>query len=216
MKITKAEFITSAATKAQFITSDKPIIAVSGRSNVGKSSFINMLASRKKLARVSQQPGRTRLINYFDFGSFILADLPGYGFAKVSKQEKAKWAKMLDDFFAEKEKISRVFALCDIRHAPTADDRDMVAYLYYNLIPFTIIATKADKLPRSRVPAALDTIAGAFGCGKGDIIVTSAQTRQGYDNVLAAIERTISSFSEKIADGEEGDEEDDGEGDEEV
>ena len=98
MKITKAEFITSAAQKSQFITPAKPMIAVCGRSNVGKSSFINMLANRKKLARVSQQPGRTRLVNYFDFGSFILADLPGYGYARVSKAEKIKWAKMLDDF----------------------------------------------------------------------------------------------------------------------
>lgn len=206
MKITKAEFITSAAGKSQFISADKPIIAVSGRSNVGKSSFINMLAGRRKLARVSQQPGRTHLINYFDFGSFILADLPGYGFAKVSKQEKAKWAKMLDDFFAEKQKISRVFALCDIRHEPTADDRDMVSYLYYNLIPFTVIATKADKLPRSKIPASVDKIAASFGCGKGDIVVTSAQTRQGYDEVLSAIERTIAAF----ADGNKGedDEED--------
>ncbi len=206
MKITKAEFITSAAGKSQFISADKPIIAVSGRSNVGKSSFINMLAGRRKLARVSQQPGRTRLINYFDFGSFILADLPGYGFAKVSKQEKAKWAKMLDDFFAEKQKISRVFALCDIRHEPTADDRDMVSYLYYNLIPFTVIATKADKLPRSKISASVDKIAASFGCGKGDIVVTSAQTRQGYDEVLSAIERTIAAF----ADGDKGedDEED--------
>ena len=88
MKITKAEFITSAAGKGQFLKTDKPIVAVCGRSNVGKSSFINMLANRKKLARVSQQPGRTRLVNYFDFGSFILADLPGYGYARVSKAER--------------------------------------------------------------------------------------------------------------------------------
>lgn len=204
MKITKAEFITSAASKSQFLSADKPIIAVSGRSNVGKSSFINMLAGRKKLARVSQQPGRTRLINYFDFGTFILADLPGYGFAKVSKQEKAKWAKMLDDFFAEKQKISRVFALCDVRHEPTADDKSMIAYLYYNLIPFTVIATKADKLPRSKVPASVDKIALSFGCGKGDIIVTSSQTRQGYDAVLEAIERTVKTYCEKPEEADDG------------
>lgn len=204
MKITKAEFITSAASKSQFLSADKPIIAVSGRSNVGKSSFINMLAGRKKLARVSQQPGRTRLINYFDFGTFILADLPGYGFAKVSKQEKAKWAKMLDDFFAEKQKISRVFALCDVRHEPTEDDKSMIAYLYYNLIPFTVIATKADKLPRSKVPASVDKIASSFGCGKGDIIVTSSQTRQGYDAVLEAIERTVKTYCDKPEGADEG------------
>jgi GTP-binding protein len=151
IKITNAKFITSAASKSQFIESDKPIIAVCGKSNVGKSSFINMLANQKKLAKVSQEPGRTRLINYFDFGEFILADLPGYGFARVSKTEKAKWAKMLDDFFAEKEKITHVFSLCDIRHDPTEDDKTMVQYLYYNLIPFTVVATKADKISRQKV-----------------------------------------------------------------
>ena len=123
LKITNAEFITSAASKSQFITSDKPIIAVCGKSNVGKSSFINMLANRKKLAKVSKDPGRTRLINYFDLGEFILADLPGYGFARVSKEEKLKWARLLDDFFADKKNIAHVFSLADIRHSPTADDR---------------------------------------------------------------------------------------------
>ena len=106
MVIKNATFITSAATKAQFITPDKPMIAVCGKSNVGKSSFINMLANRKKLAKTSSAPGRTRLVNYFDFGEFILADLPGYGFAKVSKMEKEKWAKTLDSFFKDKEKIA--------------------------------------------------------------------------------------------------------------
>ena len=102
-KITNAKFITSAASKAQFIKPDKPVIAVCGKSNVGKSSFINMLANQNKLARVSKDPGRTRLVNYFDFGEFILADLPGYGFARVSKAEKLKWAKLLDDFFEDKD-----------------------------------------------------------------------------------------------------------------
>ncbi|MDE6869072.1 MAG: ribosome biogenesis GTP-binding protein YihA/YsxC, partial [Clostridia bacterium] len=125
LKITNAEFIISAADKSQFVKSEKPIIAVCGKSNVGKSSFINMLAGRKKLAKVSKDPGRTRLINYFDFGDFILADLPGYGFARVSKQEKDKWARLLETFFAEKC-ADHVFALCDIRHDPTADDRHMV------------------------------------------------------------------------------------------
>ena len=106
LRITNATFITSAARADQFISSNKPIIAVCGKSNVGKSSFINMLANQKKLAKVSQAPGRTRLVNYFDFGEFILADLPGYGYAKVSKEEKVKWAKTLDAFFEQKNSIS--------------------------------------------------------------------------------------------------------------
>jgi GTP-binding protein len=191
IKITNAKFITSAASKSQFIQSDKPIIAVCGKSNVGKSSFINMLANQKKLARVSQEPGRTRLINYFDFGQFILADLPGYGFAKVSKAEKAKWAQMLDDFFAEKDKIAHVFSLCDIRHDPSADDRSMVEYLYFNLIPFTIIATKADKLSRMKVKASVNNIAAIYKCGEGNIIATSAQTRQGLNEVLEKLDQIV-------------------------
>lgn len=192
LKITNAKFITSAASKTQFIESEKPIIAVCGKSNVGKSSFINMLAGQKKLAKTSQSPGRTRLINYFDFGSFILADLPGYGFARVSKEEKAKWARLLDDFFADKEKIAHVFSLCDIRHDPTADDQTMVNYLYQRVMPFTIVATKSDKLSRTQIDKSLTNIAAVYKCGKGDIIATSAQTKQGLEAVLAEIENIIS------------------------
>lgn len=191
IKITKAEYLTSAADKSGFIKSDKPIVAVCGKSNVGKSSFINKLANRKKLARVSQEPGRTRLINYFDFGQFILADLPGYGYAKVSKAEKAKWAKMLDDFFAEKENIAHVFALCDIRHDPTADDRTMIDFLYRRLIPFTIVATKADKLSRQKVKQNVSNIAAIYKCGSGDIVAASSVTRQGLDEVLLAVEQIV-------------------------
>jgi GTP-binding protein len=197
IKITNAKFITSAASKSQFIESEKPIIAVCGKSNVGKSSFINMLANQKKLARVSQEPGRTRLINYFDFGAFVLADLPGYGYAKVSKTEKAKWAKMLDDFFAEKEKIAHVFSLCDIRHDPTEDDKAMVNFLYYHLIPFTVVATKADKLSKNKVQLSLNNIAAIYKCGEGDIIATSSQTRFGLDKVLEAIEKVIALAGDK-------------------
>jgi GTP-binding protein len=195
IKITNAKFITSAASKSQFIQSDKPIIAVCGKSNVGKSSFINMLANQKKLAKVSQEPGRTRLINYFDFGAFILADLPGYGFARVSKAEKAKWAKMLDDFFAEKDKIAHIFSLCDIRHDPSEDDKAMVNYLYYNLIPFTVIATKADKISRQKIKLSVNNIASIYKCGEGDIIATSAQTKFGLEQVLAKIEQIITVFN---------------------
>ena len=190
LKITKAEFITSAASKAQFVKTDKPIIAVCGKSNVGKSSFINMLAGRKKLAKVSKEPGRTRLVNYFDFGEFLLADLPGYGFARVSKEEKAKWAKLLDDFFAER-RAAHVFALCDVRHDPTADDRQMIEYLYYHIMPFTVIATKADKLSKAAAARGVENIACAFKCGRDDILLTSSQTRQGLEGVLNRLEQIL-------------------------
>lgn len=190
LKITNAQFITSAADKKQFLKPEKPIIAVCGKSNVGKSSFINMLAGRNKLAKVSKEPGRTRLVNYFDFGSFMLADLPGYGYAKVSKSEKERWAHLLDDFFKEGG-ASHVFALCDIRHEPTADDRQMVEFLYYNVIPFTIIATKADKLSKAQTGRSVQTIATSYKCGISDILITSSETKQGLDKVLEKIEGII-------------------------
>ena len=187
LKITNAQFITSAAERKQFIKSEKPVIAVCGKSNVGKSSFINMLAGRNKLAKVSKEPGRTRLVNYFDFGAFLLADLPGYGYARVSKGEKEKWAHLLDVFFADKC-ANHVFALCDIRHGPTEDDIQMAEFLYYNIIPFTIIATKADKLSKAAIGRSVQQIATAYKCGVGDIIVTSSETRQGLDKVLEKLE----------------------------
>lgn len=186
-----AKFITSAASKAQFITTDKPIIAVCGKSNVGKSSFINMLANQGKLAKVSGEPGRTRLVNYFDFGAFILADLPGYGYAKVSKSEKEKWAKLLDDFFADDCTPAHVFALCDIRHEPTENDKLMVNYLYQRVIPFTVIATKADKLSRAQLQKAMTMLSTAYTCGRDAIIATSAQTRYGLEKVVEEINKVI-------------------------
>lgn len=186
-----AKFITSAATKAQFITTDKPIIAVCGKSNVGKSSFINMLANQKKLAKVSQEPGRTRLVNYFDFGDFILADLPGYGYARVSKGEKEKWAKLLDDFFGDGNNVAHVFALCDIRHEPTADDRVMINFLYTLLMPFSIVATKSDKLSKAQLARAVTMLSTEYTCGKDAIIPTSAKTRYGMERIVEEIKKVV-------------------------
>ena len=182
--IKDAKFVVSAADKKGFLKPDKPMIAVCGKSNVGKSSFINMLANKNKLARTSGDPGRTRLVNYFDFGEFLLADLPGYGFARVSKAEKDKWGKMLDDFFAEKQNIAHVFALADIRHEPT-----MIDYLYYERIPFTVVATKSDKLAKTRVKDAVRRIAAAFKTGEGNVLPVSAVTKKGKDEVLSLIEK---------------------------
>lgn len=187
-----AQFIISAANKSQFIEAEKPVIAVCGKSNVGKSSFINMLANQKKLAKVSKDPGRTRLVNYFDMGEFILADLPGYGYARVSQEEKMKWAKLLDDFFADKQSIAHVFSLADIRHDPTADDRQMIEYLNYHILPFTVIATKADKVSRAQAQRGAKNIAATYKCGVDNIIITSSETRQGLERVLEKIENIIS------------------------
>lgn len=195
--IKNAEFITSAARKEQFIKPDKPMIAVCGKSNVGKSSFINMLANRKKLAKTSSEPGRTRLVNYFDFGEFILADLPGYGFARVSKTEKEKWAKTLDAFFKEKENISHVFILVDSRHDPTADDAQMLEYLHYHILPFTVVLTKADKLSKMKLKEHKKAIAADLYLGEGNLLATSSETGYGKDEVLSKIAQVISVSEEE-------------------
>ena len=191
LRIGEVKFITSAADKKGFYGGEKPVIAVCGKSNVGKSSFINMLANRRQLARASAEPGRTRLVNYFDFGAFILADLPGYGFAHVAKSEKERWARLLYDFFAE-GRVSHVFALADIRHEPTADDRTMIDFLYYTQTPFTVIATKADKLAKTRIKEAVRRVAAAFRTGEGNVIAVSAEDRRGREEALSAVEGVLS------------------------
>ncbi|MBR2614592.1 MAG: YihA family ribosome biogenesis GTP-binding protein [Clostridia bacterium] len=195
MIIKKAEFITSVAHEKDFLSFDKPVIAVAGKSNVGKSSFINMLANKNKLAKTSNTPGRTRLINYFDFGDFVLADLPGYGFAKVSKTEKDKWARLMERYF-ETSKIANVFLLLDIRHKPTAEDVQMVNYLYHYALPFTLIATKADKLGKSKIKPELKNLSNYLKVGEKNILGTSAETRYGKDSVLERIENIISVYNE--------------------
>ncbi len=203
VQIKNATFITSAATKAQFIKPTKPMIAVCGKSNVGKSSFINMLANRKKLAKTSSAPGRTRLVNYFDFGEFILADLPGYGFAQVSKAEKAKWAKTLDAFFQDKENVAHVFMLADSRHDPTADDVQMIEYLHYNVLPFTVILTKADKLSKMKLKEHKKAIAADLYMGENNLLATSSETGYGKEDVLQKIAQILEVYYQPKTDIEE-------------
>lgn len=206
MIIKNATFITSAASPAQFIKPDKPIIAVVGKSNVGKSSFINMLANQKKLAKTSDTPGRTRLVNYFDFGEFVLADLPGYGYAKVSKAEKEKWGVTMQKFFADKSNASYVFSLVDIRHKPTADDVTMVNFLHSCAFPFSFIATKADKLSRMQVKNNVADIARFFAVTPHNVIAVSSETRQGKEEVLSKLDeilQNIQLYGSSEAEGEE-------------
>jgi len=190
MKINQAEFITSVASADKFLKTDKPIIAVAGKSNVGKSSLINMLANRKKLAKTSVTPGRTRLINYFDFGEFILADLPGYGFAKVSKEEKKKWGVLLENFLST-QKIRLLLSLVDIRHEPTSDDKMMINYLYHYAVPFALVATKADKLGKTKIKPRVKEIATSLKVGFADVTATSSETGYGKEELLSLIEQAL-------------------------
>ncbi len=205
--IKNATFITSAAKKEQFIHPDKPMIAVCGKSNVGKSSFINMLANRKKLAKTSSEPGRTRLVNYFDFGEFILADLPGYGFARVSKTEKEKWAKTLDSFFKDKGKIAHVFMLADSRHDPTEDDVQMMEFLHFHTLPFTVVLTKADKLSKMKLKEHIRAIAADLYLAPNNLIATSAETGYGKDDVLRKLRHVIDLANAPVEEDDEIDEE---------
>lgn len=151
MKIEKAEFVTSIADYSTAKFMPKPQIALVGRSNVGKSTLINILCNRKKLAKVSSSPGKTRLINLFNINDdFYLVDLPGYGFAKVGPKERERWSTMMEDYFNLSKDLKHIFLLMDIRREPSQDDLQMSLWIQHSAVPCTIIATKTDKLPKSR------------------------------------------------------------------
>ena len=194
--IRKASYVKGAASYSQCIVSDLPQIAVAGKSNVGKSSFINFLVGDGKLARTSKLPGRTRLINYFLINGdsddeFLLVDLPGYGFAKVSDAEKLKWADLLEKYLANERQLAQVLFLVDIRHEPTKDDAVMYNYLVTNNVPFTVIATKADKLPKSQVKNRCRAIASFFKLGEANVLPVSSTAKTGLDAVIARLDQAL-------------------------
>lgn len=193
MIIKSAEFKTSVASADKIVVHGGKEIAVAGKSNVGKSSFINFLANNGKLARTSKLPGRTRLINYFEIngGEFYLVDLPGYGFAKVSDAEKSKWATLIESYLQGSEALKNVFLLVDIRHEPTADDKMMMNYLVHYNINFTIIATKADKLSRSAQMKRVREIAVSLGVGPANIYPVSSTQKTGKEQILARIDAVL-------------------------
>lgn len=204
MKISYAEFLSSAARPKDKIKSDLPQIAVVGKSNVGKSSFINYFAHDGKLARVSKQPGRTKMINYFLINrEFILADLPGYGFARVSQEEKRRWAELIDDYLANEPDICLVIFLVDIRHDPTQDDMIMYNFLFKTGLPFVVVATKSDKLSKSQIKPQLSRIANIFKLGVDNVLAISNESKTGMDAVYAKIEQALAYSSQSDADEEE-------------
>lgn len=204
MKISYAEFLSSAARPKDKIKSDLPQIAVVGKSNVGKSSFINYFAHDGKLARVSKQPGRTKMINYFLINrEFILADLPGYGFARVSQEEKRRWAELIDDYLANEPDICLVIFLVDIRHDPTQDDMIMYNFLFKTGLPFVVVATKSDKLSKSQIKPQLSRIANIFKLGVANVLAISNENKTGMDAVYAKIEQALAYASQSDADEEE-------------
>ena len=168
----------------------RPEVAFAGKSNVGKSSLINGLMNRKALARTSAQPGKTQTINFYNINEVMyLVDLPGYGYAKVSAAEKEKWGKMIEDYLHNSKELRAVFLLVDIRHKPSANDKQMYDWICHNGYEPVIIATKLDKLKRSQVAKSLKEIRIGLGLPKeGKILPFSAETKQGRDEIWALID----------------------------
>lgn len=185
-RIKKAEFITSVGINGNYPDVCNSEIAMVGKSNVGKSSLINSICGNGKLARISQKPGKTRLINYFKVNNeFYLVDLPGYGFASAPKSEKEKWGELIESYLAC-GRVKHIFMLLDIRHAPTDDDRMMFNYILYYAIPYTLVATKADKLAKSRRRQAANACAKALGAPPY-AIAYSIETGDGKEELIERV-----------------------------
>ena len=187
IKIKNSDFVISAVKKEQYPITGLPEIAFVGRSNVGKSSIINALTNRKKLARVSQTPGKTRLINFFIINGdeFYLVDLPGYGYAKVSKTEKASWGKTIETYLNGRQELKRVVLLVDSRHKPTADDIQMHEWIKFYGYDEVVIATKSDKLSNNELRKSEKVIRETLNLGKEDkLYFFSSLNKKGKDELV--------------------------------
>ncbi|MCG7306480.1 ribosome biogenesis GTP-binding protein YihA/YsxC [Staphylococcus warneri] len=167
------DLIISAVQETQYPETDVPEVALSGRSNVGKSSFINSMIGRKNMARTSQQPGKTQTLNFFNIDDqLVFVDVPGYGYAKVSKVQREKFGKMIEEYLTTRQKLQLVIQLVDLRHNPTEDDVLMYNYLKHFDIPTLIICTKEDKIPKGKVQKHLNNIKNKLDLEEGDTIVS--------------------------------------------
>ena len=189
INLQKAEFILSAVAPKFFLRDGLPQVAFSGRSNVGKSSVINRLLNRKNFARVGAAPGKTTQINYFKIdNAFYLVDLPGYGYAKVSKAERDRWGKLMESYFADPELMTLGVMIVDSRHKPTADDCTMAQWYREAGCPFVVVANKLDKLKKSQVEPNLQVIRETLELGEGDVVIPfSAEKGTGRQELVSAI-----------------------------
>ena len=191
MNYNKAEFRSCYGLFSQIPESDRTEIVFAGRSNVGKSTLINKIFNRKSLARVSSVPGKTATINFYSLEDVFFVDLPGYGYAKVAKTEKQRWAGLIEGYLNADRNIELVFLLIDMRHAPTADDIHMINFLIDNELPFVIILTKADKLNKTERAKAMKVFEETIPCYEDiHIIPFSSQTFEGVEEVRRIIEET--------------------------
>ncbi|HFK0855625.1 TPA: ribosome biogenesis GTP-binding protein YihA/YsxC [Listeria monocytogenes] len=183
MDVNNVELIISAVRPEQYPETDLPEYALAGRSNVGKSSFINTMIRRKSMARISQKPGKTQTLNFYKIEeALFFVDVPGYGFAKVSKTEREKWGVMIETYITSREQLRGVIQIVDLRHKPTEDDRMMYEFLKYYDIPVIVIATKADKIPRSKWQKNAKIVRETLVFDPDDkFVLFSSETKMGKD-----------------------------------
>jgi len=199
IRIVESEFISSAVKPSQYPPGKYAEMAFVGKSNVGKSSLINMLLNRKKLAKVSRQPGKTRLVNFFQVrfkngendGYFSVVDLPGYGFAKVRLQEKESWKQMVSLYFEKRIELRAIFVLVDIRHKADPKDQALISLLKQMGLHFAVIATKSDKIPKSKINASVNKLSRDLELNGIDIMPVSSLKKTGQARLLSWIENLI-------------------------
>ena len=193
MVIKDASLEIIATRRSQYPEEGKPEFLLVGRSNVGKSSFINAILSRKNLAYTSSRPGKTQTLNFYSVNdSFYLIDVPGYGYAKVSKTEREKWGKMIETYLASREQLRAVVSLVDLRHKPSEEDIQMYQFLKYYDIPVIVVATKADKIPRGKWNKHESIVKKALDFDNNDdFILFSSETKMGKEEAWAAIEQRL-------------------------
>jgi GTP-binding protein len=191
MKVTTADIVISAVRPNQYPDTQLPEIALAGRSNVGKSSFINKMLNRKALARTSSKPGKTQTLNFFLINEQIFyVDVPGYGYAKVSKKEREAWGKMIETYITTREQLRAVVLLVDLRHSPTEDDVMMYDFLKHYGIPVIIVATKADKIPKGKWEKHAKVVSDKLQIEEGDeLILFSSETGMGKEKAWSVIDR---------------------------
>jgi len=198
MVINKSELEAVAVRAAQYPPDDLPEIAFAGRSNVGKSSLLNLITGRKSLARVSGSPGKTRTINFYRCNDrFRIVDLPGYGYAKISRSESEKWGAMMESYLEGRENLIKVVQLVDIRHKPSEQDVQMYEYLKYFELDGIVVATKADKIGSNEKKRALKLIGDTLGMSEDDIIIpVSSLKRDGHEDLLDTIDFLLEQWDE--------------------